>query len=174
MKPTLLLAAVCLLASCREKPAATQSPAVPGDELSKVLASEPSGEAQAIHIVRTTAKPGDEITLAGRIMGSAKPFVEGRAAFILGDPAVLTPCNEHPGDDCAKPWDTCCDTAKDKKTGTATIQIVGTDGKVLRESLEGVGGLQNLATVTVTGKVAAGSSADLLIVDATAIRVESR
>ncbi len=174
MKDKLILAAVCLLASCQEKtgPAAKHTPAAPSAGLSEVLAAAPSGEAQAIRAVRATARPGDEITLSGRIMGNAKPFVEGRAVFILGDPGVLTPCNERPGDSCETPWDVCCDTSEDKKAGTATIQIAGADGRILKEGLEGVGGLEKLASVIVTGEVAEGSSADLLVVNATAIRVE--
>jgi hypothetical protein len=173
MKTTcLILATAALLASCGKKEVSLTAPTVsaPSTALSAVLAAAPTGEPKSIHLIRTTAKPGDEITISGKIMGNEKPFVEGRAAFILGDPEVLTPCNENPGDGCTTPWDTCCDSPEDKKRGTATIQIVGADGRVLKESLEGIGGLANLATVTVTGKVAEGSSADLLIIDAQAIR----
>jgi hypothetical protein len=76
-----------------------------------------------------------------------------------------------PGDKCETPWDACCDSPEDKKRATATIQIVGADGRVLKEAIEGVGGLVKLATVTVTGKIADGSSGDLMLVNATAIRV---
>jgi len=174
MKPTLILAAICLLASCKkEEAAATRSTAapVPGPQLSAVLAKAPAGPPQAIHAVRSTAKAGDEITLSGKIMGSASPFVAGRAAFILGDPELLTPCNEMPGDNCETPWDTCCETSEEKKQGTATIQIVGEDGRVLKEDIEGAGGLAKLADITVTGKVAEGSTADALVVNATAIKI---
>jgi hypothetical protein len=83
---------------------------------------------------------------------------------------VLTACSDTPGDECETPWDNCCDSPEDKKRGTATIQIVDADGRVLKEPVEGVGGLANLATITVTGTVADGSSADLLIINAKAIR----
>jgi hypothetical protein len=173
MKTTcLLIAAAALLASCKEKP--TQAAAPPAKEasaaLTAVLATPPTGEPQSIHLVRSSAKPGDVVTLSGRIMGNATPFVEGRAAFILGDPNILTACNDTPGDKCETPWDVCCDSPEDKKRGIATIQIVDAEGRVLKESVEGVGGLEKLATLTVTGKVAEGSSADLLIVNARAIR----
>jgi hypothetical protein len=135
-----------------------------------VLTAPPSGESKSIHLIRATAKPGDEITVSGKIMGNAKPFVDGRAAFILGDPEVLTPCNLDPSDKCTTPWDACCDSPEDKKRGIATIQVVGADGRVLKEPVEGVGGLVNLTTVTVTGKVAEGSSTDVLIINAQAIR----
>lgn len=174
----LLIASVILLVSCGEKSTETTTEttaeaavSVPSPALSAVLAASPTSEAKSIVGIRSTAKPDDEITVSGRIMGSKMPFVDGRAAFILGDPEVLTACNEVPGDECETPWDACCDSPEDKKRATATIQIVGADGRVLKEPIEGVGGLINLAKVTVSGKVAEGSSADLLIVNASAISV---
>ena len=178
MKPSIIIlaATAALLAACKEKEAAkagsapAASAAAPSAELSKVLANPPSGQAKAIHVARASAKPGDEITISGKIMGTGSPFVSGRAAFVLGDPELLTPCNEMPGDECETPWDVCCETAEEKKAGTATIQILGADGRVLKESLEGTGGLAKLATVTVTGKVAEGSTPDALVVNATSIK----
>jgi hypothetical protein len=173
MKSThLLLAAFGLLASCKENaPTVTVAPSGPSESLSRVFDATPEGEARAIHLVRTEVKPGDVITIRGRIMGNSKPFVEGRAVFILGDPEVLTPCNEIPGDECETPWDTCCDSSEDKKRGIASVQVVDADGKVLKEGVEGVGGLEKLAWVTVTGSVADGSSVDLLLINAQAIDV---
>ena len=142
------LAATCLLASCGKKETAgsTTAPtaAVPSSELQSVISTAPTGDVQEIHIVRTTAKPGDEI---------------------------ITPCNENPDDACDTPWDACCDTKEQKLVGLASVQILGSDGRVLKQGLEGVGGLANLSSVTVTGKVAEGSSADSLVVNATAIQV---
>jgi hypothetical protein len=171
----LLFVSAVLLVSCDKKSApsaAEVSASKPSPELTAVLAAPPTAEAKSIVVIRSTAKPGDEITVSGRIMGAKKPFVDGRAAFILGDPEVLTACNEVPGDECETPWDACCDSPEDKKRATATIQIVDADGRVLKEPIEGVGGLKNLANVTVTGKVAEGSSTDLLIVNASAIGVK--
>ena len=168
----LALATAALLASCDKKETTVAAPtaSAPSTALSAELAAAPTGEPKSIHLIRATAKPGDEITVSGKIMGNEKPFVDGRSAFILGDPEVLTACNEDPADKCTTPWDNCCDSPEDKKRGIATIQIVGADSRVLKESIEGVGGLVNLAAVTVTGKVAEGSSADLLIINAQAIR----
>jgi len=166
------LATAAFLASCGKKESTAHIPASsgPGAALSTVLAASPTAAPQPIHLIRATAKPGDEITVSGKIMGNAKPFVDGRAVFILGDPEVLTACNEDPADKCTTPWDNCCDSPEDKKRGTATIQVLGPDGRVLKEPVEGVGGLAKLAQVTVSGKVAEGSSADLLIINAQAIR----
>lgn len=169
----LIIVTSFLLASCKEK-AVTPTASLgkqPSAALAAVLASAPIGEPKSIHLIRTSVKPGDEITLRGRIMGNDNPFVEGRAVFILGDPEILTACNDKPGDPCKTPWDVCCDSPEDKKRATATIQIVDSDGRVLKEAIEGVGGLEKLATVTVSGKVADGSSSDLMLVNASAIRV---
>ena len=173
MKTIVALAALLVLASCDSKKEAVThaaAPQAPSAELSKILATAPSGTPQAIHKVRGTAKPGETITLSGKIMGSVSPFVAGRAAFILGDPEILTPCNEMPGDNCETPWDACCDTPEEKKQGIATIQVVDAQGRALKEPLEGVGGLEKLAKVTITGTVAKESSADVLLVNATAIQ----
>ncbi|MES2476576.1 MAG: hypothetical protein V4640_12405 [Verrucomicrobiota bacterium] len=166
--------ATCLLVSCGKKETAAtavREAAAPSSALQSVLAAAPVGDAQEIHVIRQTAKPGDEITISGKIMGNAKPFVDGRAAFTLADPSIITPCNENPDDACETPWDACCDTKEEKLIGLASVQVLGDDGRVLKEGLEGVGKLSNLTRVTVTGKVADGSSADSLVVNATAIRV---
>ena len=150
----LLFVSAVLLVSCDKKsapPAAGVSASGPSPALAAVLAAAPKGEAKSIAAIRTTAKPGDDITVSGRIMGAVKPFVDGRAAFIIGDPDVLTPCNEVPGDECETPWDNCCDSPEDKKRATATIQITGADGRVLKEPVEGVGSLKNLSKVTILG-----------------------
>ncbi|WP_035607373.1 hypothetical protein [Haloferula sp. BvORR071] len=174
MKTIVALLTVIALASCEKKAetaaAAKASAAPPSAALSKVLGTAPAAAPQAIHNVRTSAKPGDTITISGKIMGNISPFVAGRAAFVLGDPEVIQACNEMPGDKCETPWDACCDTPEKKKQGTATIQVVDAEGRTLKEPLEGVGGLEKLAKVTVTGTVAAESSADLLLVNATAIQ----
>ncbi len=176
MKPIhLAIAATCLLASCGKKETAGTAkpadPSAPGRELLSILATTPTGTTQEIHLVRKTVKPGDEITIGGKIMGNEKPFIDGRAAFTLGDPAILTSCDEIPGDSCSTPWDACCDSKELKLEGLATVQVVGADGRVLKEGLEGVGGLANLAKVTVSGQVAEGSSPESLVVNATAIQV---
>ncbi len=124
-----------------------------------------------IHVAREDARPGQEITLKGRVMGRLRPFVEGRAAFVLGDDTLLTPCNERPDDSCETPWDVCCDTSENKRKGTASIQVIGEDGRVFNQSLRGVNGLVELSRITVRGTVADGSDLDALIINAAAIHV---
>lgn len=169
---TVLFVSASLLVSCKDKPIAAISEVKPASPAIVAVFDTPlTGEAASIHRVRDTVKPGSPLTLKGRIMGSLHPFVEGRAAFTLGDPEKLTPCNKNPDDGCETPWDTCCDDAEDIKVGTATVQIVDESGKVLREPLRDVKGLKPLSSIIVSGIVAQGSSPENLILNASAIKI---
>lgn len=174
MKPVhLLMTGLLTLVSCDEKRTVGQSTPVAAEAaVTKVFSATAPVNPATIHEARKTAKPGDEIVLSGRVMGSQQPFVAGRAAFILGDPALLTACNERPGDECKTPWDNCCDTPEAKRGGTATVQVLGSDGRVAEGTLEGVGGLAKLSKVIVVGKVAPGSGPESLVINATVIHVE--
>ncbi len=135
-----------------------------------ILTTVPIGKASDIFATRISAKPGDEVLIKGRIMGNPSPFLIGRSAFILADPDILAACNDTPGSSCTTPWDSCGNSPEERKGGIATIQIIGPEGEVLRSPIEGSNSLSKLASVTVSGKVAPGSSRDLLIVNATAIQ----
>lgn len=174
--PMTLLAPILLLASCggddpEESAAAPAAPAESSAELLSIFEAGAGSSPQSISQLRASVQPGDEVTVSGRVMGNVQPFVEGRAVFLLGDPSVLTSCDERPDDPCETPWDNCCNTPEDKKRGIATIQVVGSDGRVLGEGIEGVRGLGTLDTVTVDGVVAEGSGPDLLVINADAIDV---
>jgi hypothetical protein len=58
-----------------------------------------------------------------------------------------------------------------KLEGTASIQIIGEDGRVLEGNLKGTKGIKELSSVIVSGKVAPQSTPDALIVNATLIHV---
>jgi hypothetical protein len=115
------------------------------------------------------AKAGDEVVLHGKVGGRVAPFVDGRAVFQVVD-ATLQSCKDIPGDTCATPWDYCCDPDINKKS--ASIQVVGADGKPLRANLKGVGGLKELSDVTIKGTVAQAGEAGPVIVNATGIYVK--
>jgi len=172
--PLLLFPVICLcFAGCGKKPTTTVEPQLPAVALDTFFTPSAATAAGAIHTLRATAKPGDPVVVTGRIMGRDKPFVEGRAAFVLGDPGVLTPCNENPGDECATPWDACCNSSEEKQAGTATIQLVGADGRVIKQGLKGLHGLAELSMVTVTGTIDKASSAEALIINASKLHVQA-
>lgn len=173
MKNTLIIASLVAslaLAACSDQPPSASSRSA-SSALSQVFATIQESPVSIIK-ARENAKPGEEITLEGIVMGNKKPFVEGRAVFILGDPAKLTPCNENPDDNCKTPWDVCCETPEDIKASTVTIQVVDAQRKVLKEPIQNVNGLKPLSKVTVSGVVAESSNADLLILNARSIQIK--
>ncbi len=168
---TLPLLAALIVSCGRETTTKVRIDEPAESSLTSVFVPSISDEAQAIHVARQSAKPGDTIVLKGQVMGASEPFVDGRAAFILGDREKLTPCNERPGDSCKTPWDNCCDTKEAFQSGTATIQVIGDDGRVLKQGIEGVQQLQKLSKLLVRGEVAETSTAGNLVINATAIQI---
>ena len=61
----LAITTAALLVSCEKKETSATAPATsaPSAVLSAVLSTAPSGEPKPIHLVRTTAKPGDAIAI---------------------------------------------------------------------------------------------------------------
>ena len=172
MHKLILSLATIALVSC-EKPTTevSSAPAQTSEELLAVFVDRIPDEASPIHLARTTAQPGDIIVIKGQVMGSEHPFVEGRAAFQLGDREKLTPCNEKGSAGCTTPWDVCCDSKEAKLEGLATIQVTDGDGSVLSESIKGVSGLDNLTKIIVKGKVSPKSSQHSLIINAAKIQI---
>ena len=169
---TALLIAVFAAISCeRHEPAASADPVLPTAEFNAFFTEQPIADAKPIHLARTTSKPGDGIVISGLIMGREKVFVDGRASFLLGDPEKMKPCNEMPGDECATPWDACCDSKEVKRGNIVSIQIVDGEGRVLSGELKGVNGLKELSSVTISGTVDQNSTAENLVVNATMIHV---
>jgi len=136
-----------------------------------VLSEAPTG-AKDVVALKKDAKPGDEVVLRGRVGGSPSPFVDGRASMQVIDKA-LKACGEGTAmDECKTPWDYCCDDPKEVAAHSASVQVVGADGKPLRAGLKGVGGLKPLSEVTVRGTVAKGADSGVLVVNATGIHVK--
>jgi hypothetical protein len=174
------LGGVALIAGCDERaesPATRSQSASPSQTAAVdtlppglVLAEAPAG-AKDVAAVRKEVKAGDEVVLRGKVGGSLSPIVEGRASFQIVD-ASLTSCDQMPGDTCKTPWDYCCDDPKEVAAHSASVQVVGADGKPLRAPLAGVGGLKPLSEVTVKGTVAKAGDSGTLVVNATGIYVK--
>jgi len=165
MKTTLslaLLAALSLLAlGCTSASDTSQADAEPSPEMAKyLLDSEPEG-AQDVIAVRDSAEDEEEVTVVGRIGGSANPWIDGRAAFSIVDPS-LKACSDIPGDMCEKPWDYCC--ATDKLPGaTALVKVVDDSGEVLKKDAREALKLDELQTVVVRGKAQRDGEGNLTV-----------
>jgi len=134
---------------------------LPADLVVEQLDGETVGPAQA----RKTAKPGDDVLLTGHIAGRKDPFVDGRAMFVLSD-VSLPLCD----DGCTAPWDLCCETPTDIAAGTATVQVVGTDGRPLPVTLRDHAGLTPGCRITVAGEVQQ-SDESVFVVNAKSIAI---
>jgi hypothetical protein len=174
------LALLAALAACGDDQHGDQpSHATPPAKAAAGAAGLPAGlvttgpaDGPGVAAAKATAKQGQPITLVGRIGGSRRPFVEGRAVFTIVDPAVKSCSDLGDADHCETPWDYCCEPRENLKRHIATIEIDGADGKALPVAVKGVAGLDPLATVAVTGTVTEANDAGLLVVRATHIEVK--
>lgn len=171
--PYITAAAMLALAACSEQKESAESGAPGnGSALSALIVTDAPDNPGDIFETRKTAKPGDTITIRGKVMGRKHPFVPGRAIVVLGDPNIITSCDLRPGDSCTTPWDTCCDTPEDIRDSIVTVQVVDNDGSPVKADIKGVAGIKELSELVVTGVVADGSNKDNLLLNATAIYVK--
>lgn len=112
-----------------------------------LLGEEPAG-AKGVLDVKKQAKDGDEVVLVGRI-GGANPFT-GRAAFTIVDMSLKS-CSDREGDNCATPWDFCCEAPDDLAKATVLVKFVDENGKTLTQDAKESMGLKELQTVVVRG-----------------------
>ncbi len=171
-----ILASLPLLTSCggeKETTPPSDASAANNSPLPTTLALGAAPE-DAISIVALKQQhtPGDEVTFSARVMGRTEVFVPGRAIMIVGDPDILTPCNEKPDDLCETPWDVCCDPPEDRRLSTLTVQVVDETGSVLPTDLRGFQGITELSHLTITGTLATGGGDAPWTVNATGIHVE--
>ena len=173
--PMLALAAVTLFVSSCENQETTaiedkETPSSTG--LESVMVSEaPTGPLGVVE-ARAQAKPGEAITLRGKVGGKMTPISDGVAILVLADEKAIASCDENPDDLCETPWDYCCEDQAKITASIATVQVRGSDGKVVRASLRGKDGLKELSRLVVSGTVDEASNDDVLIVNATQIHVE--
>ena len=167
MKMFLMLAAcggVILVTGCSQETATSSSSTTDSslriDGTQFLLDKKPSGAADVL-TVRADARDGEDVILTGRIGGSSNPWVEGRAAFSIVDDSLRT-CSDIPGDQCAKPWDYCCETDK-LATSTTLIQIVDEAGSLVKTDARTLLNVKELSTVTVTGKARRDDAGNLTV-----------
>jgi len=133
-----------LIAGCAQEQAAPQANVAA--ESSYLVTVEPTG-AKPVGEAREASNNEQEVTLEGRIGGSAKPFIDGLAAFTIVDPKVPY-CSEEEG--CPTPWDYCCEQNAVKEN-IATIKVVDDAGNPLSQDARELLGVKELNSVVVHG-----------------------
>lgn len=139
----------------------TQGAAAISGQSNYLLPTEPDG-AKGVIAVRKDSKDGDEITIVGRVGGSVKPVVEGRAAFTIVD-LSLVPCNEMAGDTCPTPWDYCCAPKEELSRATIMVKFVDERGKTLQQEAKNLLGIEPQKTVFVRGHVKRDRNGNLTV-----------
>ncbi len=129
------------------------------------------GNAKDVGELKGDSDTAGDVVVHGRIGGRRDPFVAGRAMFMLADLEMPT-CDERHEDECPTPWDYCCEPKDKLLASTATVQVVGADGRPLAIGLNGRNGLKPQARVVVSGRVSKRDADNVLVIDATGIFVQ--
>jgi hypothetical protein len=164
-KSALIILIAVGLTGCSQAPApagAEHAPAASRAAASEyLLSTEPPG-ARGVIEIRKQANDGDEVLVVGRIGGSEKPFVQGRAAFTLVDPSMVA-CSERSGDSCPTPWDFCCETKEDLARATVMVKVQDAGGKTVAQDADELLGVKPLQTLIVRGRAKRDADGNLTL-----------
>jgi len=147
------------LGGCGDAP----TPAAPAAPATWLVAALPAG-AIPVAQAKQSAREGDRIVIRGRIGGRRDPMTAGVAVFVMIDPA-LPHCEIGK---CKVPWDYCCETPESITTNSATVRLVGEDGKPMTIDL-GKHALKPLDEIVVVGTVGPRPTAEVFVINATEI-----
>jgi hypothetical protein len=153
--------AVAIGCSRETSETSTRSVATSAVDGSRFLLSEEPHGAEDVIQLRETSRDGDDVLIVGRIGGGEHPWVEGRAAFTIVD-GSLKACSDIPGDECAKPWDYCCQTDQ-LPTSTALVKIVDESGQLVKTDARELLQVTELSTVVAKGKAQRDDSGNLTV-----------
>ena len=162
------------ITGCGSKPTTKTPPAPPASEseVTKfILSTSPENPSRIMTVRSRDIKAGANVTLKGRIGGRVDPFVDGRASFVIADDEAIIACDNMEDDHCETPWDYCCVAPEKVAAATASVQLVDPEGNVIKESLDGIGGLAPGKHVVVTGTIAEGSGPESLLINAAGLHV---
>lgn len=149
---TLLSAAVSLAAvvGCGQAPESppTAKASVTFDGAQFKLSDEPEG-AVGVIAAREDAEDGAPLVLVGRVGGSAKPWVEGRAAFTLLDASMSIVAEGEDSGEAEVCMGDCC--ATERLSCTTLVKVVDEQGKLVPIDSRELLGLKESDMVVVTG-----------------------
>ncbi|HRP62305.1 MAG TPA: hypothetical protein PK400_03335 [Phycisphaerales bacterium] len=111
---------------------------------------------------KKTSRQGDSIAIRGRVGGSARPFVDGRAVFTIVGHGPHA-CSDHDDDHCKTPWDYCCTSRDELRAHSATIQVVDENGTPIRTDIKGRRGIKELSDITIVGTVVSTDGGALIV-----------
>jgi len=152
-----LLAVVGGVVACGEEKKTEQPKASLPSAAAYKLADEPGGDDEfGVYDARAEA-PIDSAVVVGRVAEMTKGF----AAFRLVD-AALDYCGQKRKDECATPWDYCCEAPDKIKAATISVQLVDANGKIVK--LDWGDDLRPCDLVALQGKVTKDEHGNVTVV----------
>lgn len=122
-----------------------------------LLTAEPTGAVGVLQ-AKENAKDGEQLMLVGRIGGGQKPWIDGRAAFLLVDDGVAPTCSE---EHCEEG---CAECALALAEATTLVKFVDERGKVQPTDARDLLGVENFQTVVIRGVAARDKAGNLSVV----------
>jgi hypothetical protein len=121
------------------------------------LGAEPENPISVLQL-KESAKDGDPVVLVGRVGGGQKPWIDGRAAFLVVDDGVAPACaDEECGEECAH----CAAALAD---ATTMVKFVDAQGKVLPTDSRELLGVEDFQTVVVRGIAAKDQAGNVTVI----------
>jgi hypothetical protein len=167
------LALVAFMAGCKDEDTSEATVTVePVEKLPEnlIATTQPAGDVQDVAAAKKSARDGNKVIVRGKVAGSADPLADNRAMLTLLDASVKT-CDTVPGDACKTPWDACCEPADTIAANSATVQVNSAQGKPVKATLEGAGGIKPLQQLIVAGTAKKPAGSDALVIEANEIYV---
>jgi hypothetical protein len=137
--PVAILLAVIAFAGCSK----SSSSSVAADPR-YLLPTEPSASVGVVDF-KDMAKTGQTVSVIGRVGGGVKPWIEGRAAFLLVDTGAPLPCADS---ECGPECQHC---AQELASATMVVKFVDEQGKTIAVDSRQLLGINEEETVVVQG-----------------------
>jgi hypothetical protein len=154
------LVAATMAVGCNRPIGPSPETAGGADKSTYLLRDEPPG-AKSVQAARKECQDGDEVVVAGRIGGEAKPWIEGRAGFWIVD-GSLKSCDQN-NENCETPWDYCHMAKEELRKNMATVKIVDEQGRTVPVDARHLLGVKELQTVVVKGRAKRDEQGNLTI-----------
>ena len=145
---------VAVTVGCSQQDEVSHGPTADGARFT--LASEPDGATDVVAL-REASQNDEAVVVVGRIGGGVKPWVEGRAAFVLADASFQPSCQDEA---CEEGCPHCAEEAADC---TVLVKFMDGAGGVLPVDARELLGVQDQDMVVVQGRTKRDESGNLSV-----------
>ena len=144
-KSAVWVSATLFLAACGGKSPAGE-PAAPAAAVQQLVLARDPGEALGVLAAKATG--GAEHAI---VHGRIAHVVPGHAVFTLMDTGLAFCGEDNAEDDCATPWDYCCESAETRTANSLLVEVRDAQGQPI--ATPALPGLRLLDTVKDAGKL---------------------